>query len=270
MPRPLLPPSDDPKVQARREKARADAQKKRDAVKQTKTTAGSTIAGAIKRKLAVKSVDDSKAKATAGSTIAGAIKRKLTPAPVKTAPNPAGGMTKPKKPKAPKASKVLAPNPAKKEDTNRLHNLPEDLQKKIMKIARPPIWDKDGMSINSHTMDVKDFDLDWFISYMTKKEDPSGDFFYEWVDGVIREDFAKDGKVAYKWTDEEHIKDIFLKKKLIKAKKRAEKDKMDFNENSRVVMFFLKNETEEQHLVAYISNINDKDDKLYKATYGTL
>ena len=55
-------PAMNPKVQARREKARATAQKKRDAVKETKV------------------------KAIAGSTIAGAIKRKLTSAPVKPAP----------------------------------------------------------------------------------------------------------------------------------------------------------------------------------------
>lgn len=93
--RPQLPPSDDPKVQAKREKARANAKKKRDGVKETKVkaTAGSTIAGAIKRKLAVKYVDDSKAKMSAGSTIAGAIKRKLAPAKPK-AQNPLGGKTK--------------------------------------------------------------------------------------------------------------------------------------------------------------------------------
>jgi hypothetical protein len=42
MPRPQLPPSDDPKVQARRDKARENAQKKRDGDKNVK--AGSTIA----------------------------------------------------------------------------------------------------------------------------------------------------------------------------------------------------------------------------------
>lgn len=143
--RPQLPPSDDPKVQARREKARANASKKRDVVKKGK--AGSTIAGAIKRKLAVKPVDDSKAKATAGSTIAGAIKRKLAGddkkaratagstlagaikrklAPAKPiAQNPAGGMTK------------GGNAPVKNDkDTNLLHNIPEDLQKKIMTMAR--------------------------------------------------------------------------------------------------------------------------------------
>lgn len=105
-----LPPSDDPKVQARREKARANAQKKREGVKQTK--AGEVIAGAVKRKL---TTDDSKAKATAKavSTIAGVIKRKLTPVSVKPAPA----------------------EPAKKVDDNRLHNLPEDLQKNIMGMA---------------------------------------------------------------------------------------------------------------------------------------
>lgn len=103
MPRPQLPPSDDPKVQARRDKARENAQKKRDGDKVEKQKASSTIAGVIKRKLA----SDSKAKATAGSTLAGAIKRKL------------------------------AVKPAKKEDTNRLHNLPEEIQKEIMRMAKP-------------------------------------------------------------------------------------------------------------------------------------
>lgn len=82
--RPRLPPSDDPVVQAKREKARAYAQEGRDKAK-VRT-----------------------AKAKAGATIAGAIKRKLA---------------------TPKKKKV---------DDNRLHNLPEDLQKKIMGIARPP------------------------------------------------------------------------------------------------------------------------------------
>ena len=82
--RPRLPPSDDPVVQAKREKARAYAQEGRDKAK-VRT-----------------------AKAKAGATIAGAIKRKLA---------------------TPKKKKV---------DDNRLHNLPEDLQRKIMKMAYVP------------------------------------------------------------------------------------------------------------------------------------
>lgn len=82
--RPRLPPSDDPVLQAKREKARAYAQEGRDKAK-VRT-----------------------AKAKAGATIAGAIKRKLA---------------------TPKKKKV---------DDNRLHNLPEDLQKKIMKMAYVP------------------------------------------------------------------------------------------------------------------------------------
>lgn len=89
-----LPPSDDPKVQARREKSRAAAQKKREGVKQVKaeTKASTTINQAIKMKIARKAMAAAKAA------------------------------------KAP-------PPPAAKVDDNRLHNLPEDLQKKIMGMA---------------------------------------------------------------------------------------------------------------------------------------
>ena len=92
--RPQLPPSDDPKVQARREKARIYAQKKRDEAKQVK--ASSTINQAIKAKIARKALATAKA-----------AKATVKPA-----------------------------TPAKKPDDNRLHNLPEDIQKKIMEMAK--------------------------------------------------------------------------------------------------------------------------------------
>lgn len=96
--RPQLPTSDDPKVQARREKARIYAQKKRDEAKQTtkQLKAVSTINQAIKGKIARKALATAKA-------------AKATPA---------------------------TPAPAKKPDDNRFHNIPEDLQKRIMELAK--------------------------------------------------------------------------------------------------------------------------------------
>jgi hypothetical protein len=89
--RPILPPSSDPKVQARREKARAYAEKKRQGVKQVKveTKASSTINMAIKGKIARKALEAAKA----------------AKAPVKKPEAPAAPI-KEKKARAPKKTKL--------------------------------------------------------------------------------------------------------------------------------------------------------------------
>lgn len=96
------PETEDPKVVARREKARIYAQKKRDEAKQAtkQVKAASTINQAIKAKIARKALATAKAAKTQNAV---AVKPTI---------------------------------PAKKPDDNRLHNLPEDIQKKIMEMAK--------------------------------------------------------------------------------------------------------------------------------------
>jgi hypothetical protein len=138
-----------------------------------------------------------------------------------------------------------------------------------MGMARPPMWDKDGVSINSYTTEGYEFrDFTGFISYMTKKEDPSGEFFYEIVDEVITENIKKNkGNVSYRWTDEKHVKNKHFKSLIAKAKTRAKKE-WDWNDNSRIIMFIINVKDGDFYLRSYISDITNKNEYMYKLTYG--
>ena len=228
--RPTLPPSDDPKVQARREKAREYAQKKRDSVKQVKveTKASATINMAIKGKIARKKMADAKEAA------------KPPPAP---------------------------PAATKKPDDNRLHNLPEDLQKKIMDITRK-VWDEEGVSVNSYTMNAKDFLNFDFITYMTKREDPSGEFFNDFTYDIVESNNKNNkGIVRYKWTDDKKVKNNNYKRMIKNAKAKESKFNDWDKKNGRIIMFVLgKDDT----LISYVGDISKKDDVVFAATYGKL
>ena len=240
--RPTLPPSSDPKVQARREKAREYAQKKREGVKQVKaeTKASATINMAIKGKIARKKMADAK---------------EATKPPAPAAP--AAKVVKPRAPRKPKAEL--------REDTNRLHNLPEDLQKKIMGMARK--WDDDGVSVSSYTMKAKDFlNLD-FLTYMTKQEDPTGGGFEDLVYNIIEKSKEENkGDVRYKWTDDKNVKNKNYKRMMMGAKRKVSKYGDWDKNNGRIIMFILGDD----NLISYVGDINKKDDDVYAATYGKL
>ena len=239
--RPPLPPSNDPKVQAKREKARANAQKKREGVKQTKAV--STIAGAIKRKL---TTDDSKTKATAKavSTIAGAIKRKLT---------------------------LVSVKPAKKIDDNRLHNLPEDLQKKIMGMANEK-WNKDGISSSVYKVDWdRDIDMN-FISPYSVREDLDDEMFEDGLGESFKRS-VKDDMLYYEWSDNKNIKDPKYKKKMETSRKKAINPKL-YNKkwdkkNSRMLLFVFNKYEDYYVIIPDITDLSNKKDKYaYDLTYG--
>jgi hypothetical protein len=199
----------------------------------------------------------------ASNVLKGAIKRKMTKQFEPATP------AKPKATSAPsKIAKAAPAKPAKKPDDNLLHNLPTEIQKKIMGMARPPMWDKEGVSINSYTTDADKFLYDnKFISYLTKTQDPSGEKYYEMVQDILNDSSKKNkGDIRYRWTDEKYVKNKQYKKLIERAKKRANKDFWGFNENSRVIMFFLNND--EDYLYSFIETITNKDEPIYKTTYG--
>jgi hypothetical protein len=123
MPRPQLPPSDDPKVQAQREKAREYAKKKKEEEAKQERQEHIKINQELKRK--IKEVK-------ASSTINQAIKMKIARKKLAEAKPPA--------------------KPAKKPDDNPFHNLPEDIQRRIMELAK----DKGGW--NYSVIDIIDDD----------------------------------------------------------------------------------------------------------------
>jgi hypothetical protein len=198
-----------------------------------------------------------------------AIQNKDKPKATAKVAKPKASVAKPKATSAPsKVAKVAPAKPTKKPDDNLLHNLPTEIQKKIMGMARPPMWDKEGVSINSYTTDADKFLYDnKFISYLTKTQDPSGEKYYEMVQDILNDSSKKNkGDIRYRWTDEKYVKNKQYKKLIERAKKRANKDFWGFNENSRVIMFFLNND--EDYLYSFIETITNKDEPIYKTTYG--
>lgn len=231
--RPTLPPSDDPKVQARREKAREYAKKKREGVKQVKveTKASATINMAIKGKIARKKMADAKEAA-------------------KPPPAPPAKVVKPRAARKPKEAK---PKAELREDTNRLHNLPEDLQKKIMEMTKvEDEWTKSVMTFEDYYNTFYNFDgvKDF------KKE------YFDILDGSLDKskvkalkDIPPNTTIPYEWTDLKRAKAPqaikILKRennKLIKlTEQKTKEDKKAFLEKALVFVFKYTNSPNTYH-----------------------